>query len=367
MVTQFTVSVVLIIGTIVVYKQIQYAQNRPIGYNRDGLVFSPLQTDEMQKQYQPLKNDLMASGAVSGVAGSESEITNVYIGNSGFKWEGKDPALQEQFNTMAVSPDFGKTVDWSLVDGRDFNPAYPSDSSAIVVNQTAAKFMGFTHPVGKTLEWAGVGKYRIIGVVKDMVNQSPYDPATQTFFYLRNGRMNNLNLRINPKMSMHDALARIAAVFKKYDAGMPFSYQFIDADYAKKFDNEERIGKLAGCFAGLAIFISCLGLFGMASFVAEQRIKEIGIRKVLGATVYNLWQLLSKDFVLLVFIALLIASPVSYYFMHSWLQAYNYRTDISWWVFALAAIGAMLITLLTVSYQSIRAAMANPVKSLKSE
>ncbi len=147
-----------------------------------------------------------------------------------------------------------------------------------------------------------LANYKIIGVVKDMVNQSPYDPANQTFFFLANRRMNNLNIRINPKMSMHDALARITAVFKKYDAGMPFSYQFIDADYAKKFDNEERVGKLAGCFAGLAVFISCLGLFGMASFVAEQRIKEIGIRKVLGATVFNLWRLLSKDFVLLVFI-----------------------------------------------------------------
>jgi len=227
--------------------------------------------------------------------------------------------------------------------------------------------MGFRHPVGKTLEWIGNGKYKIIGVVKDMVNQSPYDRATQTFFYLWNKRMNNLNIRVNPKISMHDALAKIGGIFKKYDSGTPFSYRFIDADYAKNFDNEERIGKLAGCFAGLAIFISCLGLFGMASFVAEQRIKEIGVRKVLGASVFNLWQLLSKDFVVLVIIALLIASPVSYYFMHHWLQSYTYRTDIAWWVFASAGMGAMLITLLTVSYQSIRAALANPVKSLKTE
>ena len=166
---------------------------------------------------------------------------------------------------------------------------------------------------------------------------------------------------------MHEALAKIGGIFKKYDTGTPFAYQFIDADYAKNFDNEERVGKLAGCFAGLAIFISCLGLFGMASFVAEQRIKEIGVRKVLGATVFNLWQLLSKDFVVLVTISLLIAGPVSYYFMHKWLQNYTYRTDIAWWVFASAAIGAMLITLATVSYQSIRAALANPVKSLKTE
>jgi putative ABC transport system permease protein len=366
-VTQFTVSIVLIIGTMVVYQQVQHAKDRPIGYNRDGLMFIPLQTDAVKKQYVPLKNDLLASGAVTSVAGSETEITNIYIGNSGFKWEGKDPALQEQFTTMAISPEFGKTVDWKIVAGRDFSAAFPSDSSAIVINQTAAKFMGFKHPVGKTLEWTGNGKYRIIGIVKDMVNQSPYDPVTQTFFYLWNKRMNNLNVRVNPKMSMHAALAKIGAIFKKYDAGTPFSYQFIDTDYAKNFDNEERVGKLAGCFAGLAIFISCLGLFGMASFVAEQRIKEIGVRKVLGATVFNLWQLLSKDFVVLVTIALLIAGPVSYYFMHKWLQNYTYRTGISWWVFAAAAAGAMVITLLTVSYQSINAALVNPVKSLKSE
>ncbi len=366
-VMQFAVSVVLIIGTIVVYLQIQHAKNRPIGYSRDGLVFIPLQTDEIKKQYEPLRNDLLASGAAASVAGSETEITNIYIGNSGFKWEGKDPALQEQFNTMAVSANFGKTVDWKIVEGRDFNPAYASDSATIVINQTAAKFMGFTHPVGKTLEWIGSGKYKIIGVVKDMVSQSPYQPITQTFFYLWDKRMNNLNVRINPKMSTHDALAKMGDIFKKYDAGMPFTYQFIDNDYAKNFDNEERIGKLASGFAGLAIFISCLGLFGMASFMAEQRIKEIGVRKVLGASVFDLWQMLSKDFVVLVIIALLIASPVSYFFMHKWLQSYQYRTDITWWIYALAAIGAMLITLLTVSYQSIKAALANPVKSLKTE
>jgi len=366
-VLQFTVSVVLIIGTIVVYKQIQYAQNRPVGFNRHGLVFIPLQTDEIKKQCIPLKNDLLASGAVTSIASSEANITNIYIGNSGFKWQGKDPALQEQFTTMAVSADFGKTVDWKLVEGRDFNPAYPSDSSAIVINQTAAIFMNFVHPIGKTLEWIGNGKYKIIGVVKDMINQSPYDPVTQTFFYEDKNRANNINARINPKMSTKDALTKIAGIFKKYDAGTPFSYQFIDSEYAKKFDNEERIGKLAGCFAGLAIFISCLGLFGMASFTAEQRVKEIGVRKVLGATVFNLWRLLSKDFVVLVIISLLIATPVSYYLMHKWLMGYEYRTQINWWIFAIAAIGAMVITILTVSFQSLKAAVANPVVSLKTE
>jgi putative ABC transport system permease protein len=235
------------------------------------------------------------------------------------------------------------------------------------VNEAAVKFMGLKNPVGETMEWVGNGKFKIIGVIKDMVTQSPYFPTSQTFFYLRKGNLNNINIKINPNVSAHDALQKIAAIFKKYDPSTPFTYQFVDDDYAKNFQNEERIGKLSSCFAALAIFISCLGLFGMASFTAEQRIKEIGVRKVLGATVFNLWRLLSKDFVLLVVISLLISIPVSYYYMHQWLQGYQYRTEINWWVFALAAFGAMVVTLITVSYQSISAALANPVKSLKTE
>jgi ABC-type antimicrobial peptide transport system permease subunit len=228
--------------------------------------------------------------------------------------------------------------------------------------------MGLKHPVGETMEWIGNGKFKIIGVVKDMVNQSAYDSFQPSFFYLpRFQQLSNIKIKINPLISAHQAIVKITSIFKQYDPSASFDIQFIDQDYAKKFDNEERIGKLATCFAGLAIFISCLGLFGMASFMAEQRIKEIGVRKVLGATIFNLWQLLSKDFVMLVLISLLIASPVSYIFMHNWLQSYTYRTDINWWIFAVAAFGALAITLLTVSYQSIKAALANPVKSLRSE
>jgi putative ABC transport system permease protein len=368
-VTQFTVSVVLIIGTMVVFQQIQYAKNRPVGYTSNGLVFIPLQTDEITKQYDAVKNDLLASGAVAGIAESESKISDIYIGNSGLKWAGKDPNLQEEFASMCVTSEFGKTVNWKIVEGRDFSSAFLSDSSAFIINEAAVKYTGLKHPVGETIEWNGNGKYKIIGVVKNMITRSPYEPVKQTFFFLPRkwNHLNNINIKINPRVSIHDALTKIATIFKKYDPSTPFIYQFIDQDYAKKFDNEERIGKLASCFAGLAIFISCLGLFGMASFMAEQRIKEIGIRKVLGATVFNLWQLLSKDFVLLILISLLIATPVSWYFMHKWLLGYQYRTEITWWVFAMAAVGAMGLTLLTVSYQSIKAALANPVKSLKTE
>ena len=367
-VIQFTVSVVLIVGTIVVFQQIQFAKNRPVGYSRNNLVTVRLQTDDIAKQYQTLKNDLLASGAVSDVAGSESAITQIYITNGGFNWRGKDPAVQEQFTTMAVTSDFGKTVGWTIKEGRDFDAAYSSDSTGFIVNEAAAKFMGLKHPVGETVEWISNANFKIIGVVKDMVTQSAYDAPQPTLFYLpRWQQLSVVNIKINPLVSAHDAISKITAVFKKYDPSTALNYTFVDEAYAKKFEDEERIGKLASCFAGLAIFISCLGLFGMAMFMAEQRIKEIGIRKVLGATVFSLWQLLSKDFVVLVVIAFLIAAPLAYYFMNNWLQQYSYRTHISWWIFGAAGSSALIITLLTVSFQSIKAAIANPVKSLRSE
>ena len=365
-VVQFTVSIVLIIGTIIVFNQIQYAKNRPIGYNVNSLMVVPLQTDIIAKQYDAVKNDLMASGVAASISRSETRITDGNVTNGGFAWQGKDPALQENFKSLGISPEFGKTVKWQIKEGRDFNATLLSDSSGFIINEACVKYLGFKNPVGQTITWLGNGKYKIIGVVKDMVSESAYKPVQQTFYYLRKG-LNNVDIRINPNISAHDVISKVGAIFKKYDPSTPFEYGFADDDYAKKFDNEERIGKLASTFAGLAIFISCLGLFGMASFTAEQRIKEIGVRKVLGASVFNLWRLLSKDFIVLVIIALIIATPVAYYFMHSWLQNYQYRSAITWWIFAITAIGAILITLATVSYQSIKAALANPVKSLKTE
>jgi putative ABC transport system permease protein len=368
-VVQFAVSVILIIGTIVVFQQIQYAKDRPVGYSRDGLLLIPLQTEEINHKYEAVRNELMKTGVVSHVSESESSITAMYIGNSGFLWTGKDPQLQEEFTSMSIGPDFGKTVGWQIIQGRDFDPSNLNDSTGFVVNEAAVKYMGLKNPIGENIDWKGNGKYHIIGVVKDMVTRSAYDQAKQTLFYWipRWGHMNNLNIHISPNVSMHDALAKISGIFKKFDPSSPFVYQFADEEYGKKFTNEERIGKLASCFAGLAIFISCLGLFGMASFTAEKRIKEIGIRKVLGASVFNLWRLLSKEFVGLIVISFLISVPVSWYFMNQWLLDFNYRTEITGWMFLFTALGTILITLLTVSYQSIKAALTNPVTSLRSE
>ncbi len=367
-VVQFTVSIILIIGTVVVFKQVQYAKDRPIGYNVSGLMIVPLQTDHIIKKYDAIKNELLSSGVVASVSRSETRITDGNSSNGGFMWQGKDPGLQENFKSLRVSPEFGKTVKWDLIQGRDFDPALPSDSSAFIINETCVKYLGFKNPIGQTITWIGGGNYKIIGVVKDMVSESAYQPVEQTFYYIRNSNaLNKVDIRLSSNASAHDAINKIGAIFKKYDPSTPFEYNFADDDYAKKFDTEVRVGKLASSFASLAIFISCMGLFGMASFMAEQRVKEIGVRKVLGASVFNLWQLLSKDFVGLVIISLIIASPVAYYFMHTWLQNYQYRSEISWWIFGVTALGAVLITLATVSFQSIKAALANPVKSLRSE
>jgi ABC-type antimicrobial peptide transport system permease subunit len=274
--------------------------------------------------------------------------------------------MTSSFGNIGVTSEYGKTVGWQFTDGRDFSSRYTSDSLALILNEAAVKYMGLKNPVGEIIK-VGKRTMTVIGVVKDMVMGSPYESAKQTIFHIGRGPFDDVIIKINPKISAHEALNKIAVVCKIYSPSVPFSYKFADDEYAKKFFNEERIGKLASCFAGLAIFISCLGLFGMASFMAEQRIKEIGVRKVLGASVFGLWQLMSKDFVMLVIISLFISTPVAYYFMHSWLQNYSYHAELSWWVFAATAAGTIIITLLTVSYQSVKAALANPVKSLRTE
>jgi ABC-type antimicrobial peptide transport system permease subunit len=272
---------------------------------------------------------------------------------------------------MTVTPEYGKTVGWQFVNGRDFSPDRASDSSGFVLNEAAAKVLGFKNPVGEIVQWNSgyrtkYTRFTVLGVIKDMVMKSPYAPAKPAVFFLVNDK-NWINVRIDPQVSTSDALAKIESVFKRIIPSVPFEYKFADQEYALKFATEERIGKLTSIFAVLAILISCLGLFGLASFIAEQRTKEIGIRKVLGATVGNLWRMLSREFVVLVIVSCFIAIPAGYFFTNDWLQKYEYRTEISWWVFLVTSAGALLITLLTVSFQAIKAAIANPVKSLRTE
>jgi ABC-type antimicrobial peptide transport system permease subunit len=365
-VLQFTVSVILIVGTIIVFRQIQFAKDRPVGYSRDGLIMVHVVTNDIHDHFAAINNELKNSGAISEMAESSSDGTFVDENDNGFEWQGKDPSLQGNFNVVFSSVDFGKTIGWQIKEGRDFSKDFATDSSGIILNETAVKFMNLKDPLGQIITW-DKRPYHVIGVIKDMVMESPYEPVMRTVFVLDPGAQNMINLRIDPSASAHEALIKIENVFKKYNPAQPFEYKFVDDEYAQKFGEEERIGKLSSFFAILAIFISCLGLFGMASFMAEQRVKEIGVRKVLGASVFNLWRLLSKDFVGLVIISLIISIPIAYYFMSKWLQDYDYRTEISWWIFAVTGFGALLITLLTVSFQAIKAAIANPVKSLRTE
>jgi putative ABC transport system permease protein len=236
----------------------------------------------------------------------------------------------------------------------------------LIINEAALQFMQLNYPIGATIQWSG-NQYHIIGIVRDMIAGSPYEPVPPTVYDLDPSSSNMLTLKINEAVSASDAVAKVEEVFKKFNPEQPFDYYFVDELYGRKFGNEERVGKLATVFTGLAIFISCLGIFGLAAFVAEQRTKEIGIRKVLGASMLNVWQLISREFILLVVLSCIIAIPIGYYLLKSWLAGFSYRTEISLWVFGVSFLGALVITLLTVSTQAIKAAMSNPVKSLRSE
>jgi ABC-type antimicrobial peptide transport system permease subunit len=369
-VMQFTISVILIIGTVIVFKQIQYAKNRPVGYTREGLITVMINAPNLADHYDVIRNDLLKTGVVENMAESSSPSTEIWWKMTGFDWKGKDPDQTPLFGIVAVTHDFGKTINWNIKEGRDFSRSFGTDTAALIVNEAAVKLIGIKAPVGETIKWndkKNFHDFHVIGVVKDMVMESPYEPVKPTIFFIDYNWANVITIRIKANTSVKDAIAGIERVCKKYNPGSPFEYKFTDERYAQKFENEELIGNLATFFACLAIFISCLGLFGLASFVAEQRTKEIGVRKVLGASVFSLWKMLSKDFVTLVIISCLIAVPIAWYGLHQWLQRYAYRTEISLWIFMAAAAGALMITLLTVSFQAIKGAVANPVKSLRTE
>ena len=365
-VVQFSVSIVLIVGTIVVFRQIRFARDRALGYNYDGLITMETKTADLHDHFEAFRSELLQSGAVDDIAESSSPTTAVNNNFNGIDWRGRDPKIPLLFGMIGVSTDYGKIVGWQFLEGRDLSRKFLSDSLGIVINKAAAKTMGFTHPLGEPVMIGG-DKHTVIGVIKDMVMESPFEPVKPALYYFSKDKGRYLNIKLNPALPTKRSLAIIAASIKKYAPSIPFEYSFVDEEYAQKFAHEERIGRLSLLFAILAIFISCLGLFGMASFMAERRVKEIGLRKIMGATIFNLWGLLTQNLLILVLISFLIATPVGWYSMHGWLQNYAYHTSISWWVFPVAGVAALLITLLSVSYQAINTALANPIKSLRNE
>ncbi|MEE9362024.1 MAG: ABC transporter permease [Cellulophaga sp.] len=363
---QYTISVVLVIATIIIYQQIDYAKERPIGYDQNSIVSFSLKEDKIDKHFDVIRQELIRSGIALEVAATDHYIGDIYNTNGGLEWRGKDPNMTDQFYTMRITTEFGNLINWNITRGRDFSKEMKTDSTGFIINEAAVKYMGFEDPIGEKIGWGG-GEYHIVGVIDDMMNQSPYGGAKPAFFVQQAHRPWLINVKINPLVSASKAVEKIKEIYLTFETAVPFNYKFLDQEFAKKFAYEARIGKLVGFFALLAIFISCLGLFGLASFMAEQRTKEIGVRKVLGASLMNLWKMLSKDFILLVSISCFIAIPIAYHFMNKWLQNYEYRVEISWQIFALAIIGALAITILTVSFHAIKASLANPVKSLRTE
>ncbi|MEI9920595.1 MAG: ABC transporter permease [Bacteroidota bacterium] len=373
---QFTVSISLIIATIVVYKQIMFTKDREVGYTRDNLLMirgwnGSAGRTMSAATFNALRSEILRTGVAEEVSAAGGMVTSAWSQGGGFEWAGKDPELNPTMGTLSVGPQFGKTIGWKIINGRDFDENIPSDTSALVINEAAAKEMGLINPVGEIIHWKSkwhfVDKdFKIVGVVSNLVMKSPYDNVMPAVFYLRDF-VAYIHVRLGNEVDTHDALSKIETVYRKILPDKPYEYRFADDEYNAKFAYEERVGKLATVFSVLAIVISCLGLFGMAVFMTERRTKEIGIRKVVGASVFSLWKLMSAEFVVIMLISFAIASPLAFYGLNNWMQAFTYRANISWEIFAAAGAMAMTLTLATVSFQLLKAANRNPVHSLKTD
>ena len=366
-VLQFSVAIVLVISTLVIYKQIQFVQNRDNGYNVKNLVEVPIEGD-VEKNYDLIKTELINSGAVTAMSKTGFGVTLDASYGAGFNWDGMDKALENlNFSIYRSGGDFIKTMGMKLEIGRDIDfTHYPGDSSSVMINEMAVEKMGMKDPVGKIIR-SGDKPLTIVGVFKDFIIGSPYKEVRPMLVRGYDKWNFNTVLRLNEHNSITKNLNTAQNIFKKYNSAYPFTYQFVDQEYAQKFKDEKQTGSLAGLFAGLTIFISCLGLFGLAAFMAENRSKEIGIRKVLGANVTGIIKLLSREFVLLVTISIGIAVPVGWWAMNKWLEDFTYRINIGWQVFAITGVMAIVIALLAVSFHAVKASIANPVKSLRAE
>jgi ABC-type antimicrobial peptide transport system permease subunit len=380
-VAQFAVSIILIISTIVIYQQIQYVKTRDIGYNKDRLMQIDAQGD-IVKNFAAIKQDLINTGVVENAALADHTTLGGGNNTTGINWQGKDPNSQIVISQRLVSKEFMATTGMHIIEGRDFEPADvvefgadhrpkdPTHPMNVIVTQSMEKLLGKGSAIGKTMQRQtdnGVFEMQVTGVIKDYVYGDMYGQSDPAIFFNIPQAESLLYIKISPQSNTESALEKIAAVMKKNNPAYPFEYKFVDDQFNKMFLNEALISKLSRVFAALAIFISCLGLFGLAAYTAERRTKEIGVRKVLGASVAGITTLLSKDFIKLVCISCIVAFPIAWWVMHNWLQGYQYRIGISWWTFFASGVSAISIALITISFQSIKAAIANPVKSLRTE
>ena len=365
-VIQFTVSIILIIGTVIIYQQIQHVKSRELGYNKDNLVYVNLQ-GKQGDQFTAIYNDLMKSGVAVNAALSNDRAIEVGSNTDNYSWDGKDASKNPLISWQNVSSQFISTMGIKMAAGRDFYPQSALDSNYVIINEAFAKQMGKEGRVGGIIRDGGKKAFQIAGIMKDYLYNDMYGKADPLLIYNHPADTRVLTIRLKNGVNKQDAIVKAGNIVKADSPGYPFDYQFVDNDFDELFKTETLTGSLAGVFAALAVFISCLGLFGLAAYTAERRIKEIGIRKVLGATVAGLTGLLSKDFLKLVCISCIIAFPVAWWAINNWLQSYQYRISIQWWVFAMAGVVSLVIALATVSFQAIKAALMNPVKSLRSE
>lgn len=364
-VLQFVFAIALIIGTLVISQQIQHTKSRQLGYDQENLI-TVWHNQDIGKNYQTIKQELLATGVVHSVTKSNSPITEVFSHNF-LDWPGKPADQKVAFSTIATEYDYTKTMGIKILEGRDFSPDFPSDSSAVLINKAAWEVMGIKDILGTTVTFFGERTGTVVGVIDNVVMQSPNSPINPSFTIFQPDWVSAVSIRMEKTSDLQASLKKVEAVFKKFDPLHPFTYTFVDEQYAKKFTTITMINNIANLFAFLAILITSLGLFGLAAFTAEQRTKEIGIRKVMGASITSLVTLITKEFTGLVIIAFLIAAPISWWGLSTFLERYTYRIDFPWWVVGIAGGIALVFALSIVSFQALKAALANPVNSLRNE
>ncbi len=365
-VVQFSMAVMLVAATIIIKQQLEKAQNRQAGYAKDHLVYVVMEGD-IEKNYTLIKNELLASNVATSVTKTSAPITEGWSNSWGFQWQGKDETNKTLVQRFAADDAIVKTTGLELIDGRDFDlKKYPTDSTGVIINEAAVKLMAFKNPIGQSIRDNGID-WHVVGVVKDFVLQSPFHDVAPMVIEGAKGYFSIIHIKYDPTHRLSESLEKTEAIFNKLNPNYPFDYQFVDEAYAEKFDFIKGVEDLASILTLLTIIISCLGLFGLASFMAQDRTKEIGVRKILGASIPNITYLLTKEFLKPILVAFFIGFPLAWYFMNEFLDTFTYRVAISWQVFAISGLLIFCIALLTVSYQSIRVAISNPIKSLRTE
>ncbi len=365
-VLQFSISVALITGTVLIYQQIDFAKNRPMGYEQNNLIYFQKRSTELRGHFWAMREDLLASGGIVEMAESSGPVTEMWTMGTGFQWQGKEADSNEDFITLQVTPEFGETVEWDITKGRDFSRNFEADNETIILNESALEYMGFEDPIDQVIRWEGID-YKVIGVCKNLVLESPFEKVRPTIFTMKKANLPFVTMRMNPSLTVAESRSRVIKALQGFSPQGSFNIRFVDEEFGQKLWREKQVAQLATSLAVMAVFISFLGIYGLSSFMAEQRNKEIGIRKVLGASVPTILRLMVTDFIAPTAIGCLLAFPAAYFYMNEWLATYEFKIEISLMVFIVVGSGTVVLTLITAGVRSIRAANMNPAKSLRTE